>query len=107
MRTILALLLLTACTDHDPDAYTLARSGAKVAPGPLYRSCETSADCVLVNVTCDGCCDVAAIAEPLRERFMSEKDDACAGYHGGICDCAMPALGAVCVANVCTEAPTR
>ncbi|MET0283703.1 MAG: hypothetical protein ABW352_04515, partial [Polyangiales bacterium] len=103
MRNALCLLVaLVACANEDTGPYGLRRdSDAIVDPGEAYRACTRDADCLLVNVTCNGCCARAAIAATLNERFDEEKEAACDGYRGAICDCDFAKIAPACVANVC------
>jgi hypothetical protein len=97
----LAALALGACSDDGP--YALDREGGAVVVTEIYRECLSDADCVLVRVSCDGCCQRDAIASELGAEFEAAREEACRGYSGAECDCDIQPATARCMESRCIE----
>lgn len=93
-------------TDGTPSGLTTTSSGSTVVIGDDWRACEEIADCVLVDTSCDGCCQRDAIARSVESAYDSERLDACEDYVGGECDCCFVVLEAVCSPAGLCEAAT-
>lgn len=97
-----ACLTLAACGDHDNESpYSLERKGTKVVVTPIYQDCETNADCILMEITCDFCCTRDAIATRLADAFENERAIACADYEGPVCACIPQPASAQCIEGSC------
>ena len=108
---VLAIGFITACSGGDddtagtPDGITTTAGGGTVLIADDWRGCEQDSDCVLVDTSCDGCCQQDAIATSQEDAYGPARADACEGYEGGECDCCFLALEAVCSdAGVCGAA---
>lgn len=101
----LAMLVvsMTACSGGDspeavalPDGITTTAGGDTVLIGNEWRACAQDSDCVLVDVSCDGCCQQDAVATSVESDFGPARTDACADYEGGECDCCFVIREAAC-----------
>jgi hypothetical protein len=108
---VLAMGFITACSGGDdtastPDGLATTERGDTVVITDEWRDCEQDSDCVLVDTSCDGCCQRDAIATSLEATYGPAQVDACADYEGGECDCCFLALEAVCSDAGACEAVT-
>lgn len=83
--------------------YRLARLGTNVLVTAPYRDCQQDADCSLVSISCDGCCQRDAITSTLESTYDTNFAAACADYRGAICDCNIQPAEARCIDAVCTH----
>ena len=83
--------------------YRLIRKNENVVVTAPYRNCQQDADCILVSISCNGCCERDAIASTLESTYDENFSAACADYRGGICDCGLVPADARCIDSVCTH----
>ena len=85
-----------------PDAgLGLTRVGDAVQVPERYRPCGLDQDCVLVDRSCNNCCDYDAIREHDSADFASNHERACSGYRGPVCMCGVSELVSICNAGTC------
>lgn len=98
----LAASSLAACSGGgDDNPYALDRKGTKVEVTPIYRDCETDADCTLMDITCNICCVQDAVTTTLAQAFDNERMIACADYTGPVCSCIYEPMAARCQEGQC------
>lgn len=78
------------------------REMPKTAP-PLaaQQKCAKAEDCILINISCDGCCEREAINRTDSMSYMDLKSKTCVGKKGSICDCSELPAQAICENTVC------
>lgn len=94
----------TAHESHE--SHVPAEHGPRTHPvASEYRECTADADCTLVSVACDSCCDREAVATSKQAAYEQERERACASFRGGECDCSRRPLAARCLEGSCAEVP--
>lgn len=85
-------------------------AGCRVTPAPPsvqppreYQSCSQDTDCILVNSSCNGCCQREAVNRKDSLSFERYRSRECDGYDGGICDCCYYVAHAECKLGRCTQ----
>lgn len=85
----------------DADPLELTHHDSEVVVPARYRACSTDDDCVIVSISCDGCCQRAAVTKTMQDEFERDRKDSCAGYDGLECSCISPELDARCEKERC------
>ena len=72
------------------------------APSPAkYKKCQDVSECVIVDMSCNGCCQRDAVNRQDSSAYMGHKGRTCVGQPGGICDCCYFPVETVCEAGLC------
>ena len=102
----------TGDTDVDTDTDTalvaglsLTEGGSTILIDDSWRSCEQASDCVIVDISCDGCCGQDAVAADRQSEWGDAFTTMCADYEGGVCDCEFLPVTAECNDSVCEVVP--
>lgn len=73
------------------------------APAPArYQTCAADSQCVLVDISCSGCCERDAVNRADSARYMDYKKGVCVGNPAAICGCCYILSRAACVEGRCT-----
>ena len=97
---LLIVSLLFGCQlgDGKTDGRTMPDS----APAPAaLKECEEDADCILVDISCNGCCDRDAVNREDSTSYLEHKRMTCVGEPGAICSCCHFPAKAACEAGIC------
>lgn len=98
MRFAFLAICLCGCLDTLKSTKAMPES----APAPAkYKKCQDVSDCVLVNVSCNQCCEQDAINRKDSLDYVSHKERTCVGIPGGVCDCCNISVEAVCERGMC------
>jgi hypothetical protein len=77
-------------------------STPETAPAPAdLQHCRDDGDCILVDISCNGCCDQDAVNRKDSAEYFDHKSRTCAGYSGPVCDCCFFKRKAVCTGGRC------
>lgn len=72
------------------------------APPPsALQGCQGDSDCVLVDVSCNGCCERDAVNKNDTARYSDFKTRTCVGTWGAVCDCCYYFSKAICDKGAC------
>lgn len=72
------------------------------APPPsALQVCTSDSDCVLVDISCNGCCERSAVNKKDTARYSEFKTKTCVGTWGAVCDCCYYTSKAICDGGVC------
>jgi hypothetical protein len=72
------------------------------APAPAdMKVCTEDSQCVLVDNSCNGCCQRDAVNRKDSLAFIQYKPSICRGRTGAVCDCCYHPAKAACVNQRC------
>lgn len=103
--TLLAVTFgLTACdpASQPPVSPVATHTMTEAVPPDSLRGCVQDDDCVVVQTSCNGCCEQAAVSSRSTDAYATYKTNTCAGYRGSICNCAFRPARAVCLQQMCS-----
>lgn len=70
-----------------------------------WNGCIEDSDCIVLDGSCGGCCEVAAINKKFSANFSDEMEKRCRGHSGPSCDCIPPFDRAICRKSRCELVP--
>lgn len=72
------------------------------APAPAdLKQCAVDADCILMDISCHGCCERDAVSRKDSTRYLEHKQATCVGEMGYVCGCCLFPARAACEAGLC------
>jgi hypothetical protein len=72
------------------------------APAPeRYKACQDPSECVIVDVSCIGCCQRDAVARKDSAAYAGHRERTCVGKQGAVCDCCYFPVEVACEKNLC------
>lgn len=75
-------------------------------PTAAQRVCKVDADCILANISCNGCCQEEAINKKDSAGYAARKLKLCVGKLTSVCDCSpLPSI-AKCLNTRCEVVAT-
>lgn len=106
MKLILFALLLSlftvSCQDGDD---TPAKGPSEVQPLESQLACETVDDCIVINSSCDGCCQRTSVNRSDSISFEKRRAEGCSIPSGYICNCMYLPVTTVCENSKCGLVP--
>lgn len=97
MKTVFSLMMIALCLA----ACEEKEMPRTAEPTAAQRVCKADVDCILVNISCDGCCAREAINKADSAGYAARKTKLCVGKLTSVCDCTSePAVGK-CVRSKC------
>lgn len=97
---LLIALCLSGCDLGGGKSAARVMPDSAPAPADLKR-CEVDADCILVDISCNGCCDRDAVNRKDSLRYLEHRQATCVGELGSICSCCHFLARAACEAGSC------
>jgi hypothetical protein len=73
----------------------------EAVPPDGLRTCAVAGDCVQVGISCNACCQEAAVNVNALEAYGNYRTDVCAAYSGPVCDCVVQPSRVVCRQQRC------
>lgn len=100
--SILLLIALSLFGCELGDEKTAGRAMPDSAPAPAaLKECAVDADCILMDISCNGCCDRDAVHRKDSASYLEHKRMTCVGEPGAMCSCCHFPAKAVCEAGLC------
>jgi hypothetical protein len=95
MKTTLLAVCLTGCLQS-------LKPMPASAPAPSqYKACGDVSECVIVDISCDGCCQRDAVNRKDSAEYEAHKGRTCVGRQESICDCCSLPAETVCEQGLC------
>lgn len=73
------------------------------APPSALQVCQEDGDCVLVDISCNGCCERDAVNKKDTTMYSDFKARTCVGTFGAVCDCCYFPSKAICDRGACRK----
>ena len=70
-------------------------------PPKQMQVCRTNADCIEVNISCNDCCDKAAINKRFKKEFEKSLSECRQKWRGGFCNCVSQVCSVECRKSQC------
>lgn len=74
----------------------------ETAPAPAdMQHCRNDGDCILVDISCNGCCEQDAVTRTDSSDYYDHKLRTCVGEPGPVCNCCFFKRKPACVSGRC------